>query len=806
MRTGQIAECKGAEQHKSTFEEMDWKNTSASKDLVLVGLIAILSFILVEALELVETVYNVAQKHETWPISELITVPVILSFVCGFYALRRWKELRDEMRKHRRAERKLRSAEGRYRTIFENSAVAITMTDRQERIISCNKFTEGLLGMDKEDLYLRPVESLYPASEWARIRTQNVRQKGMQHHLETRMVKKDGALIDVDISLSVLKNSESETIGAIGVFRDITDRKKAEDDIRQAKEGQEQLNEQLIEATAKAEAANAAKSKFLANMSHEIRTPMNAIIGFSDILADGDLTDEQKEKVNIISESGKSLLMLIEDILDSSRIEAGQLDIQIIDCSLGKLLNSVASLMGPKAKEKGLNFKIIESSGLPTQIRTDPARLRQCLINLVDTAIKFTERGHIHINVSLQENEGKPFIRFDVEDTGFGIPPEKQELIFESFTQADGETSRKYGGTGLGLTITKQLAELLGGELTLSSEVGKGSVFSVTIPAGVDVTKQPFLDRYDIAGHIDAGKDQAEQPEFSGNVLVAEDAKTNQVLIKSLLQRLGLQVTIAEDGNEAMQKVLTEQFDLLFIDMQMPGMNGYEVTKALRKEGVKTPIVALTAKAMKGDDKKCIEAGCDGYLAKPIDRGELLKTVGKYLPSGSEDLSERLDSVKAHVDGLSRLCSDAKSPGPQPARPKGLVDVCNNEAVISWTSIMEICGDEHLAKEIVEIFLDDAPRSIEFIADAIKAENPKDVKLYAHRLKGSAGHVAARQLSEMAYHLERAGDKKDMATAASLFEQVRAELEKVASFLSQSDWIERAKQQENKQAKRKFRK
>lgn len=378
--------------------------------------------------------------------------------------------------------------------------------------------------------------------------------------------------------------------------------------------------------------ANKAKSEFLANMSHEIRTPMNAIIGFSDILADEDLTAEQKQDVNLIRESGHNLLTLIDDILDFSKIEAGQLNTEIIDCSLAKLLNTVGPLMRPTAIKKGLEFGIVEDSGLPAQIRSDPTRLKQCLINLIGNAIKFTNEGHVWVKVSLEEYEGKPYIRFDVADTGIGIPKEKQETIFEAFTQADGDTNRKYGGTGLGLTITKQLVELLGGELGLTSEAGKGSVFSFTIPANVDVAKQPLLDRNNIDSDADPAHGETEQPEYSGNVLVAEDVKTNQMLIKSLLERLGVQVTIVDNGNEALQKALTCQFDLILMDIQMPYMNGYEATEGIRKEGITTPIIALTANAMKGDEEKCLEAGCNDYLPKPIDHRELFKMLDEYLP------------------------------------------------------------------------------------------------------------------------------------------------------------------------------
>ena len=404
----------------------------------------------------------------------------------------------------------------------------------------------------------------------------------------------------------------------------------------------EQLEASVVHANQLAEkavAADKAKSEFLANMSHEIRTPMNAIIGFSQILAEENFNEEQKEYVNIIQNSGTILLKLINDILDFSKIEADKLDIEFTDCRLDELLTGIESMMYQKAEQKGLEFHIARSDALPAWIRTDLTRLHQCLVNLTGNAIKFTETGHVYVNVSLERDNDKPFIRFDVEDNGVGIPPDKQDEIFESFTQADGSTTRKFGGTGLGLTITKRLAELLDGNLTLTSEVGRGSVFTLAIPAGVDISSQPALDGQDTSSKTTEEQRQLKEPRFCGRLLIAEDVLTNQMLIKLMLEKMGLEVTIANDGKEAVDKALSNPFDLIFMDIQMPNMNGYEATKALREKGLKTPIVALTANAMKGDDKKCIEAGCDDYMSKPIDRGRLIEVMSKYLQTSPAESS-----------------------------------------------------------------------------------------------------------------------------------------------------------------------
>ena len=504
------------------------------------------------------------------------------------------------------------------------------------------------------------------------------------------------------------------------------------------------------------EKASKAKEQFLANMSHEIRTPMNAIIGFCDLLKEFNLPKEAKIYIEKISISGNSLLRLINDILDFSKIEAGKMDVEISEFSLAKILNNIESIIHTKVIEKQLDFGIIENGKLPATIKSDPYRLTQCMINLCNNAVKFTNSGHVHIVISTFKKDKKDFISFAVEDTGIGIMKEKLESIFEPFSQADGTISRKYGGTGLGLSITKRLTNLIGGELECNSEPGLGTTFTITIPAGVEVDTVKTMDRLNLNEISRSEKDKL-PTHFIGKILVAEDSPTNQMLIKIYLEKMGLEVDIAENGQFALDMAIKGNYKIVFMDMQMPEMDGCEATERLRKAGYDRPIIALTANAMKGDKEKCIDAGCDDYLSKPIDRAKLIAALEQYL--GEISSGEATDENN---------------------------ETCN--LPISKAALMRNCGSPELVEKLVEVFIEDSNFCIEKIDEAIKTSNSPQVFLYAHRLKGSARHTASVRLAELALELEIAGKEEQIDTFAALFEKLHAEYDRVLKYILSKGW------------------
>jgi PAS domain S-box-containing protein len=434
---------------------------------------------------------------------------------------------------------------------------------------------------------------------------------------------------------------------ALLAITDINDRKQAEDQALRYATELEAVNILLEEAKSEAETANRVKSEFLANMSHEIRTPMTAILGYADILVENVSDRQGIEAADTIRRNGAYLLDIINNILDLSKIEAGKMEVERIAHSPVGTVAEVASLMRVRAEAKKLKIATEFRGPIPETIQTDPIRLRQILFNLVGNAVKFTEFGEIRIVTSLRREEGKrPLLQFDVIDTGIGMSPEQIAKLFRPFSQADASTSRRFGGSGLGLTISRRLANLLGGDICLRSQPGRASTFSVTIDPG-PLDGVPMLHNPSEAASDGVGRRKqphGEAPRLEGRVLLAEDGPDNQRLIAFLLRKAGAEVAIVENGQAAVDAVVAGQssadetesdcrrpFDVILMDMQMPVLDGYSATRRLRSMGYGGPIVALTAHAMIQDRQKCLDAGCDDYLAKPVDRLVLLETVARHL-------------------------------------------------------------------------------------------------------------------------------------------------------------------------------
>jgi two-component system, sensor histidine kinase and response regulator len=665
--------------------------------------------------------------------------------------------LEAEIRDRARAQEALRESEERFRTAFEEAPLGMCLTALDGRFLQVNAALCQMLGYSRQELQEGAWQKLTHTDDMERSRQaveQFVQDLSSSLEFEKRYIHKNGNAIWVRLKISAVKNADGTPAHFITHVDDITDRKRAE--------------AAMVHAMEAAQAASRAKSEFLANMSHEIRTPLNGVIGMTELVLDTQLTPEQGEDLRMAKASADALLTIINDILDFSKIEAGKLDLDSVEFNLRDCLDETMKMFAARAGQKGLEVLCEIRPGLPDLLMGDPTRVRQVITNLVGNAIKFTEKGEVIVHVESEAQQGNlACVHFRVADTGIGIPADKQELIFESFTQADGSTTRRYGGTGLGLSISSRLVAMMGGRIWVVSEVGKGSTFHFTVnlrvPAEAKAPPQPAdlaaleglqtlvvddnltnrrileevlsrlgakptladgapaatialqhaadagmpfrlvlldshmpdVEGFELAEQIkqnsrfagtavimltSAGKrgdaarcrelgiaayltkpiGQAELLEAVRHVLgikpgagafplatrhslrearqssrrrilLAEDNIINQKLASRLLEKRGHAVVVAGDGYQALAALDKERFDLVFMDVQMPGMDGFEVTKALREKerttGNHLRVVAMTAHAMKGDRERCLEAGMDDYIAKPIHANELIQAV-----------------------------------------------------------------------------------------------------------------------------------------------------------------------------------
>ncbi len=603
------------EQRKAAGEKIGPATNNARRlffDAIIVSAITIITMGLAIYFDLVESFYDLTRIYEDWELDEYIFL--IIGLLIGFAVLsiKRNFDLNNSYNVLKQAEESLTLEKEQARYIIERNPALIIGLSPGGLTLLVNPVTCMVTGYDEKELIGEDWwEFFYPGEEYKQVEAlmKNFEDHGQVKDYEMVLTTKNKERRTISwTSLNRLdRYNELEMIVGFGI--DITE--------------QNEIEEQLVAAKEEAEEANRAKSDFLANMSHEIRTPMNGIIGTASLFGETKLNNKQKKYLSIITSSGRSLLEILNEILDYSKIEAGKFEVHPETFAIRKSIEEQIDLFKILSKEKNLSFNLEYDDTLPAYIVGDETRVRQVLTNLVGNALKFTEKGSITVRISPEGYD--PYkIKFCIIDTGIGIPKNAQEQIFEGFSQVEPTAMKKVQGTGLGLTISKALAEMMGGEIGLESEKDKGSTFWFTIQA-----QKP-----DGAGIKALQKEEAPEQEdirFDMHILVVEDVVTNQFVITNMLENMGCKVAIANDGAEAVEMVQETEYDLVLMDCNMPVMDGFEATGKIRELGMdKLPIVALTANALKGDKEKCLKAGMDDFVSKPIDKKDIVQALSKW--------------------------------------------------------------------------------------------------------------------------------------------------------------------------------
>jgi len=786
--------------------------------------------------------------------------------------------------------------------VMETPGNFVMVLNPQGNLILFNTFAEKLTGYSRAEVIGKNALDLF-LPEGDRQRIMNVFREvtmGTTHRsIECGILCKDGGERLMLFNDSVLKDDEGNAAGVIVIGNDITELQRAMEYLKQAKTDAERMNERLQDAIGKAnemavaaEAANMAKSAFLANMSHEIRTPMNGVMGMIELALDTANPDEQREYLNTAKQSAEALMTVINDILDFSKIEAGRLEIETIDFDLRSVVEGVVDTVAPRAESKGLEMACMIHQDVPTYLRGDPGRFRQVLLNLAENAVKFTEKGEVVIRVQLEEmKDGKAGIRVDVADTGIGISEKHRKWIFEKFTQVDSSITREYGGTGLGLPISQQLVKLMGGEIGVESELGKGSRFWFRVAferqeagkersdwkmpriAGLRVlivddneTNRTILVKmmesfgcspvaFDGGNKALAAMEDAaragrpfalalidyQMPEMNGDVLaraimgnpalsqtkiiilgsarnrgdlarmeqmgcaaylmkplkqsqvfdtivtalaagegaakadkpqriitehnttrmhrargkkllLVEDNAVNQKLVATMLAKTGYNCDIACNGKEAVEAARAKKYDVVLMDVQMPVMDGFEATRAIREfEGANghTIIIAMTAHAMAGDKEKCLEAGMDDYLSKPLNRSQVVSVIDGWLKK------------------------KAGTAAPETAT----VAVSARDEVFDAASALErVEGDRPFLIEIIGMFREELSKQISALHEAIEKCDSGAVVAEAHGIKGAARNLSANRIAAVAAEIETKAESGDMAALPALLTRIGEEM------------------------------
>ncbi len=554
------------------------------------------------------------------------------------------------------------------------------------------------------------------------------------------------------VNSSPVLSDSRKAAGVLISFDDVTALEEKELELRLSKEA--------------AEAANRSKSEFLANMSHEIRTPMNAILGFAEVLKRGYGSNHQEslKYLSTISTSGNHLLNLINDILDLSKIESGHLDIEKLPTPVHQIIREVIQIMGIKAGEKGIRLEYQPDGPLPERVNTDPGKVRQIITNLVGNAIKFTENGDVTIISRVVEKGDRSTLVIEVQDTGIGMSPEQSATVFKPFTQADSSITRRFGGTGLGLTISQRFAQALDGDIAVTSERGKGSLFTVTLGIG-RISDVRMLSAEEImSSRGQERSDQRRRWSFpASRVLVVDDGEENRELLNIVLTDLGLRVSVAENGQKALERVAEQSFDLVFMDVQMPVMDGYTAIRRMREEGHQFPVIALTAHAMKGVEEACIEAGYSGYMTKPIDIDQLTDRLAEEL--GGQAVTEDVaDEDTGHRE--ERLSEGAVQSG---VADQGSDEDSAADAKITSRLSLNNPGFRNIVERFV-VRLEDQLSAMEQVW---QLRDYDQLATLGHWLKGSAGSVGFPQFTGMAQNLELFAREKNDRKIESVLTAIR---------------------------------
>jgi PAS domain S-box-containing protein len=656
-----------------------------------------------------------------------------------------------DISERRRAEEALRRSERRYRLLFERNLSGVFRCTMEGEILDCNDAFAKIFGFGSPDEARgRNLQAFYPGGVGRERIVALLREHRALSNLDLDLNRRDGTPVWIRENVTLTTGPDGEEV-IEGTMMDITDRKRAEAELQKAKDV--------------AEAASRAKGEFLANMSHEIRTPMNGIIGMTGLALETSLTPEQREYLQMVRDSAETLLSLIGDILDFSKIEAGKLEIEAVDFDLVAAVRNTVELVSVGARAKGIEVRWSIGEDVPAELNGDPVRFRQILTNLLGNAVKFTERGSVSVRVEkTAAYAGRVFLKCLVSDTGIGIPLDKQDRLFKSFTQLDGSTTRRYGGTGLGLAITRQLVEMMGGEVWVESQEGAGSAFYYTLvlslPKG-GASRQGARQEGDSAGKTSAPGSPSRASVRPLTILVAEDNPINARLAVALLKKKGWEVKVAGNGREALEALSVQAFDLVLMDIQMPEMDGYDATMAVRQReagtGHRTPILAMTAHAMKGDLERCFEAGMDGYLTKPIKASEFYDAIESLVSAGEPEIGERPAGGSGAPADLSQL-------------------------------LVNTGGDVDLLDELVDLFAEDCPGQVETLAAAIQGGDAKGLEESAHKLKGAVANFGAKATQDLAFRLERMGREGDLERAPVTFEELCDELGRLMAYLKNRNW------------------